>query len=135
MDPLLNQLQQIGLGLATNAIYDYLKSLKSVPVDQKILKGEIQNLIELYKADVNAETVIQVIAESGFVSIRQSTIYAPNSIIFGSSGSGRSEMGDGSIMKTDRTAIVAGQGSFVKTTGNAHVQQNEDGSISFRTGK
>jgi hypothetical protein len=133
MDPLLNCLSQLGLGLATNAIYDLLKSLASKPLEQKALLNQIQNRIDLNGVTMRAETVISALTQKGFLSIQGSHLYAHNSLVFGSQG-GSAVAGNNSTLQTSKTFIVAGQGAFIKTQGNAQVRQNPDGSISFHTG-
>ena len=133
MDPLLNCLSQLGLGLATNAIYDLLKSLASKPLEQKALLNQIQNRIDLNGVAMRAETVISALTQDGFLSIQGSHLYAQNSLVFGSQG-GSAVAGNNSTLQTSKTSIVAGQGASIKTQGNAQVRQNPDGSISFHTG-
>jgi len=134
MDPLLALLSQLGLGLATNAIWDYLKSLATSPIEQKALAEEIQNRINLHGVTVRAETVISALAQRGFISIRNSNLYAPTALIFGSV-QGAAVVGDNSTLATAKTSIVAGKGASLETIGNAQVRQNPDGSISFHTGE
>jgi hypothetical protein len=134
MDPLLNVLSQLGLGLATNGIYDLIKGLAGKSVSAQQVVGEIQNRINMTGVSMRAETVINALAQNGFLSIQQSHLYASQSIIFGSYQGG-AVVGNNSSLKTDRTAIEAGTGAFVETQGNAQVRQNPDGSISFHVGE
>lgn len=133
MDPLLNFLSQLGLGLATNAIYDLLKSLTSKSLDQKALLGQIQNRIDLNGVTMHAETVISALMQNGFLSIQGSHLYAHDSLVFGSQ-SGTAIAGNNVTLQTAKTSIVAGQGAAIQTHGNAQIRQNPDGSISFHTG-
>ena len=133
MDPLLNLLSQLSLGLATNAIYDLLKSLASKPLEQKALWDQIQNRIDLNGVTMHADTVISALTQNGFLSIQGSHLYAHDGLAFGSQG-GSALAGNNSTLQTAKTSIVAGQGASIQTQGNAQVRQNPDGSISFHTG-
>jgi hypothetical protein len=132
VDPLLNLLSQLSLGLATNAIYDLLKSLASKPLEQKALMDQIQNCIELNGVTMRAETVISALTLNGFLSIEGSHLYARDSLAFGSQG-GTAIAGTNSTLQTAKTSIFAGHGAAIRTQGNAQVRQNPDGSISFHT--
>jgi hypothetical protein len=133
MEPLLSLLSQLGLGLATNAIYDLLKGTAKGPIDRESLAREVQNKIDLSGVKMRAETVITALAENGFLSIKGSHLYAAQSLVFGSTQGG-AIVGDGSSLQTARTATVAGPGAYVQTQGNAQISQNADGSISFHVG-
>ena len=134
MDPLLNLLSQVGLGLATNAVYDLLKSIAGKQVDQQALATEVQNRIDLHGVTMRAQTVISALAQNGYLSIQGSHIYASQSLIFGSQIGG-AIVGHNSSLRTDKTAITAGHSAFIETQGNAQVRQNPDGSISFHVGE
>jgi len=133
MDPLISLLSQLGLGVATNAVYDLLKSLAAKPVAQATLMAEVQNRINLHGVTMRAETVISALTQNGYLSIQGSHLYAPTSLVFGSQVGG-AVAGNNSTLQTAKTSIVAGTGAFVETQGNAQIRQNPDGSISFHTG-
>lgn len=134
MDPLLTLLSQLGLGLATNAIYDLLKSKAAAPIEQQQLVSDIQNRINLHGVTMKAETVISALTHNGFLSIQGSHLYAPTGLIFGSRA-GAAVAGNNTALQTAKTSIVAGHGASIETQGNAQVRQNPDGSISFHTGE
>ena len=133
MEPLLSLLGQLGLGMATNAIYDLLKSLAANPVEQSTLVAEVQNRINLHGVTMRADTVISALTQNGYLSIQGSHLYAPTSLVFGSQVGG-AMAGNNSTLQTAKTSIAAGAGAFIETQGNAQVRQNPDGSISFHTG-
>lgn len=133
MDQLLNLLSQLGLGIATNAIYDLIKSSASKPIEEKELLLEIQNRINLSGVNMRADTVISALSQNGFLSIQGSHLYAPKALVFGSL-SGTAVAGNNTTFQTEKTSIVAGHGASIETNGNAQVHQNPDGSISFHTG-
>jgi hypothetical protein len=63
MDPLIEVLSQLGLGIATNAIYDVLKAAilnrKNVAATEKLLDNELS----AHGINVQASTIIKVMAE------------------------------------------------------------------------
>lgn len=134
MDPLLTLLSQLGLGLATNAIYELLKTLGANPVEQQALLTEIQNRINLHGITMRAETVISALNQDGYLSIQGSHLYAPTALVFGSQ-KGAAVVGNNSTLQTTKTSIFAGSDASMETQGNAQVRQNPDGSISFHTGE
>lgn len=133
MDQLLAVLTQLGLGLATNAVYDLLKGFAGKPVSPQQVAAEIQNRIDMCGVAVQAETVINALAENGLLIIDQSNLHANQCLVFGSV-QGKAIFGNNSAMTTNRTAITAGTGAFIETNGNAQVRHNPDGSISFHVG-
>ena len=134
MDPLLTTLTQLGLGLATNAVYDILKGLAGKSADTQDIANEIQNKINMYGISMRAETVIKALARNGLLVIQQSHLHGNNGLVFGSLQGG-AVVGNNSALTTNNTAITAGAGAFMETQGNAQVRQNPDGSISFHVGE
>ncbi len=134
MDPLLTALGQLGLGLATNAIYDLLKGLAGKTVASQQVTKEVQDQINMFGISMRAETVINALAQNGLIVIQQSQLHANQGLTFGSQ-LGRAIVGNNSTLSTNNTAITAGSGAFMETQGNAQVRQNSDGSISFHVGK
>lgn len=134
MDPLLSSISQLGLGLATNAIYDLVKGLAGKSASTQQVTQEIQNRINMYGVTVRAETVISALAQNGFLAIQGSHLHANQSLVFGSVQGG-AVVGNNSALTTNKTAITAGSGAFMETQGNAQVRQNPDGSISFHVGE
>lgn len=136
MEQLLLILSQLGLGLMTNGMYDFLKNkLIKSEINLESIEQELKDFIKLNNIDITAETVIEALAKNGIIEINGSKLFAKNEIIFGSTGVGKASFGNGSIMSTERTSIVAGIGAKMETNGNAMVKQNPDGSISFLIGK
>ncbi len=134
MVDLLGLLGNLGLGIASNAIYDLLKDESVSQADKTVLEERLQNIINLKGVTMRAETVIKALAANGFLVIKGSQIHANKDLIFGSV-TGSAIAGDGTKMSTDRTSIDAGKDAFVQTNGNAQVRQNSDGSISFHVGE
>ena len=134
MDQILLLFSQLGVGLASNSIFELLKGLAGRNVTPDQLRQEIQNRIDLNGVNMRAETVINALSQSGFIQIRGSTLHGGQGLVFGSVVGGAS-MGHNTTFSTAKTAIQAGTGAFMDTQGNAQVRQNADGSISFHTGE
>ena len=137
MDPVASMLSQLGVSIASQAIYDFAKSrIRGAQQSASSLaEGLAQEFPSLTVdgADVVAHTVIDFFAERGFIQIRGSSIYARKSVWMRSAAGTKLTFGDGSTSSTDRTRIDAGKGAQIIATGGAEIRQNEDGSISFRT--
>lgn len=133
MDPLIGILGEIGVGLASNAVYDYVKT-KISGKEKAEVHQELENIMKLHGVNLQAETVINALASNGLLSIDSSHIYAKESLHFGSI-SGKAIVGNNSTLKTDKSAVVMGQGAFIQTQGSAQMRQNADGSISFHVGE
>ncbi len=134
MDPLLTALSQLGLGLAANAVYDLIKNLGSKTSDAQKVAEEIQNKINMFGVSMRAETVINALAQNGFLVIQQSHLHANQGLTFGSY-QGSAIIGNNSSLTTNNTAMTAGAGAFMETQGSAQVSHNPDGSISFHVGE
>lgn len=133
MGQLFDLLGQLGLGLATNAVYDLLKLTVSSPADRSQIEKQIENQIRLHGINMKASTVIDAVAQNGFITIQGSHLYASSAMAFGSQIGG-AVFGNNSTLRTDQTAITAGSDAHMTTQGAAQVRQNPDGSISFHTG-
>ncbi len=133
MDPLLALLGELGLGVASNAVYDFLKT-KLVKAEKQQANQELSNILKLHGVNIDAETVISALASKGFISIDSSHIYAKESISFGSVV-GSAVAGNNTTLRTDKTAVVMGQGAYIQTQGNAQMQLNKEGSITFHVGQ
>lgn len=133
MDPIAALLAQLGLGVATNAVYDVIKNLATTPKSAPELTRDIQDKINLFGVQMRAETVINALAQNGLLLIQQSHLHGSQGLAFGSY-QGSAVVGNNSMLTTDKTAITAGTGAFMQTEGNAQVRQNPDGSISFHIG-
>lgn len=132
MDPISEYLYQIGLGVASNAIYDFLKS--HVGSSRQSVESGLENIIRMHNVNVTAHTIIEALATKGLLVIQGSNLYAPDGLVFGSTGQGTSIVGNNSRLATENTAIEAGHGAFIQTNGNAQIVQGSDGSIRFYAG-
>jgi hypothetical protein len=130
MDQLLLQL---GLGVASNAIYDFLKSYfqNTAPFTKETLKVDLASFLHVQGADIKAEKIIEFLAQNGDIKIEGSTIFAANSITMFSQKGTNLVFGNESTSSTEKTKIDTGKGAFIQAQGGAGIKQNEDGSISF----
>ena len=127
---------ELGIGIATSAAYDWLKTRfgSGQHVSREDLERELQALLDVQGAEVRAATVIDMWAAQGVLRIAGSNLYAPDQITMGAGKGAAFSFGDGSKSETDKTGIVAGTGARI-TGSNAAIRQNPDGSISFHVGK
>lgn len=129
-------LASLGINVAGNAIYDFIKScFQNKPkVDKQELEKMMQSFLEVHNTTVSAMTVINAFAEKGILLIQGSDLYAPDEITIGAGPGANFTFGNNSTSKTDKSRIVAGTGAGIKG-GNASVVQGHDGSIRFYVGK
>ena len=125
---------QLGLNIAANVLYDGIKKLfTSETADRGSAERELDTFLKLHGAKVSAATVITALASKGVISIKGSTLYAPDEIRMGAGAGASFHFGDNSTSTTDKTKIVAGRGASIQGS-NAEIRQNPDGSIDFLTG-
>jgi hypothetical protein len=122
-----------GNGIITNALYDTIKSLIMSSNNKEELAKKIDNALHLHNVNVNAESIITLLASNGFITIEGSNIKSNLSITMGSFNNGELLFGNNSKSETNKTSIDAGFNSFIKMSGNAKIVQHEDGSIRFYT--
>lgn len=122
-----------GNGIITNALYDTIKSLILSSNTKEELAKKIDNALHLHNVNVNAESIITLLASNGFITIEGSHIKSNLSITMGSFNNGELLFGNNSKSETNKTSIDAGFNSFIKMSGNAKIVQHEDGSIRFYT--
>ncbi len=122
-----------GNGIITNALYDTIKSIIMSSNTKEELAKKIDSALHLHNVNVNAESIITLLASNGFITIEGSHIKSNSSITMGSFNSGELLFGNNSKSETNKTSIDAGFNSFIKMSGNAKIVQHEDGSIRFYT--
>ena len=122
-----------GNGIITNALYDTIKSLIMSSNNKEELAKKIDNALHLHNVNVNAESIITLLASNGFITIEGSHIKSNLSITMGSFNNGELLFGNNSKSETNKTSIDAGFNSFIKMSGKAKIVQHEDGSIQFFT--
>lgn len=132
MDQLLLQL---GIGLTSNAIYDFLKSFftNNPEVNRSQLENSLASFLNIQNANIAADKIITFLAKYGDIRIEGTSIYANDSILMFSTKNTKFTFGNNSSSTTKNTKIEAGNGAFIQGQGGAGIKQNEDGSISFFT--
>jgi hypothetical protein len=133
MDPLLDTLTNLGLGIAGNGIYDAIKSLASRPASRDELLQNIQNCLQINGVQMRADDVISALAKDGFLTIENSQLSAGGALVFGAAG-GHASFGNNSSLRSNGTAIVAQGNSTVEASGHAQIRQ-EGGCITIHVGQ
>ena len=128
-------LLNLGLNVASNAIYDVVRSaLRRDPkISRDSLKKELSVFLRIDGADIKADTIITFLAEHGDIVITGSQIYATEKIELESAPSTKFILADKSSSSTLKSSIQVGQGASIQGQGGAKIVQNPDGSISFYT--
>jgi hypothetical protein len=137
MDPVTAALAQLGISIAAQTIYDVGKKVLSRGGSSKEnlaseLASEIPSL-SIENAKVIADTLVDVFAEHGDITIRGTEIHAKDSVWMRSAPGTQFSFGHGSTSSTERTRIETRGNSEIRGTGGAEIRQNDDGSISFHT--
>jgi len=127
-------LLQLGTGISASTIYDFLKGRfsKSKDINTEELKQELISFLNIKNAEIVAEKIISFMAANGDIEIKESKIFAKNSILYSSSKGTKFSLEE-SKSETDKTKIDIGKKAKIEGQGGAQIRQNEDGSISFRT--
>jgi len=120
-------LLSLGINLASNAIYDLLKSTTS----KDELIDRIASQLSITDAKINAEKIIEFAAKNGDIIISGSSIAASNKITLNSNFGTKFCIKDNCVSQTSSTKIVVGKDASIIGTGGAKIVQNSDGSISF----
>lgn len=131
MDPLLNALGNLGLGVATNYIYDVIK--RTAGGSRAQMRAALQNELNLRGVTMSADTVINALVSNGLLTVAESHLYGKQALAFGSVRGG-AILGSNSSMGNARSATVVNGNGAVVTQGNAQVRHNPDGSITFHVG-
>lgn len=124
-------LASLGINIASNAIYDFVKNRIAAGVTITQLNEDLASFLNVEGQDVKAQRVISFMATHGHLRIENSRVYSGQSIVMGSAGSSSFEFGNNSTSTTPTTQIEAGPGAYITGNGNAQIRQNDDGSISF----
>jgi hypothetical protein len=132
---ILSILNGLGLGVCSNAIYDFIKS--DFANHRSQAKADFEHRLDAFLRingqKIQANTIIQALANEGKLVISQSQLYAPEQIVMGAAHGASFAFGDNSTSTTNNTGIQAGAGAWI-TGSNAAIVQGTDGSISFYVG-
>jgi len=128
-------LGSLGVNVASNAVYDFLKTSFSGKntSSRAEFERELGSFLKVHGANVQASTVVDMFAAQGLLSVQGSTIYAPQQITMGAAPGAQFSFGNDSTSSTDRTKVET-PGNARISGSNAAMRQNPDGSISFLVG-
>lgn len=129
-------LLQLGIGVGSNAVYDIVKLFLNNAADKGTsssddLRKELVSRLSLIGQEVKADKIISFLAENGDIEISNTKIVSNKSILMNSNNESSLTFGDNSTSSTPGTQIQSGSGAFIKIQGNAAIQQDEQGNISF----
>jgi hypothetical protein len=130
-------LSNLALGVGANAIYDAIKNYitSSPECSREGLERALQDVIRVSGQTIRAATIVDVLAQSGAIVFKDSSIYAPDQISYVATNGSRVTFGGTGRSETKTTAITStGRNARMDIEGNGAVRQNPDGSISFHTG-
>jgi hypothetical protein len=135
LSPISAILRDIGVSLTASAIYDFLKSKFQgrEQIECAVVERELDAYLKVHGVKAEAATVITAFADSGFLSIKDSHLFAPDAILIGAGEGARFSFGQNSSSSTSTTAIHATGNALVEGA-NSGMSQNADGSISFMVG-
>ncbi|MCI5045095.1 MAG: hypothetical protein MRY72_10390 [Aquisalinus sp.] len=129
------KLPDIFASVASSAAYDFLKT--RFQGKQIITIGELESALSDFLVingiDAKADTVMNLLADQGVLQVENSNLHANKSLKISAGPNGLFVVGNNTTTSTDKTAIKAGGGAFMKGQ-NAAVIQGEDGSVSFHVG-
>ena len=130
-------LLKLGLGITTGMLKDFLKNTFTGKsnITEAELKTAVNNFINICGANITSQKFIEFLANNGFINIKDSLIYANQSIIYQTDDFSNITIGENTESKTNKTSIRLGKGCSIKMGNNCAIVQNEDGSISFGTQK
>ncbi len=128
-------LLQLGLGIASNTMYDFLKDFftKNYKPDRLQLQNKLASFLDVQNANIIADKIITFLAQNGDIRINGTSIYANDSISMSSTKNTKFTFGNNSSSTTKNTKIEVGNGAFIQGQGCAGIKQNDDGSINLFT--
>ena len=113
-------LEQLGVGVLTNGIYDLLRKLGAKRTSLLTFNEAVQDCINVYGVSMKAKTIVSALAKKGILQIDGSQLEANQALIFGSEG-GTAKI-TGSTLGTATTTIEVGSDAQIDTSGHAHIR-------------
>jgi hypothetical protein len=116
-------LTQLGIGVLSSAIYGKIQNYLSSTSDPSLadLKSILASTIQVENADIKAEKIVEFLANNGDIKIRGTNVYSSDSITMTSSENSHFQIGNGSSLKTDGSAISFKGGGRMVGQGGAKV--------------
>ncbi len=136
MNSLINDyLISAGAGLLSNIVSNQINQMLNTKsaIKRDDFKREFDNIITSNGLNINADNMIQFLADNGLIIIENSYVFANKEIIMGSQNNGKMSWGNGSVSKTGTSTISAGKGCIIEMNGNAKIQQDDKGNVIFYT--
>ena len=135
MDSFSTYLTSLGTNVASNAIYDLIKSycIASPQPTVEGLSQRLASMLNVEDANIAAQSIISFLAQNGDIRIANSVISSEQAVHMSSAPQTSLEFGNNSVSATPNSRIEAGHGASIVMQGGANVRQNEDGSINFCT--
>jgi hypothetical protein len=129
-------LRDLGINLSASLIFEFLKEKFGTqqPVEKTNFEKEFAAFLKIHGVTAEAATVIKAFADSGFLSINESHLIAPDGTLIGAGEGGRFCFSENSSIRTAKTVIHASGNARVEGV-NAAVSQNADGSIGCLVGR
>lgn len=125
-------LVSIGVNITSQYIYDLLSKTKN-PVE---VQAALANQIMVEGADVKAAQIVKFLAQNGDIDVSSSNIHSDKSVEYRAGGGSKFTLRDNTTSTTSSgTGIDIGNGASITGTGNAFIEQGEDGSITFGFGE
>jgi len=135
VDPITQLLRDFAVAIASQTVFDFVKGLLwKGSLGQSELATKLSEefpSLSVENAEVLAGTVVEFFAQRGDITIKDTRIYAEDSVWMRSARGTKLSLTDSST-QTSRTRIDVTRGS-IQAQGGAEVRQNPNGSISFRT--
>ena len=126
-----NVLGDLGLGLASNAVYDIMKVAVNRTVSLDVFRRHVQDTLVANGIKADADNVITVLASKGAIVMNGSHLSAAQGLTWGANG-GRAEFGNNGSLSGGGARVVATGNAKMVATGNAQVVIG-NGNLSFRT--
>lgn len=122
----------IGVGIASNTIYDFVKSKVSLP-PKELAKAIVTEFpqISIDNAEIIATKAIHLAANGGNVVVNQSHITAGTSATISSAAGNSFSVQNQSKISAKSSSINVGQGASIHGNGGAVIHQDADGNITF----
>lgn len=128
-------LLQIGMNVTASFLYEKVRNYFAKDPSPTIegLTKELTCCLNITNADIQANKIIQFLAEHGDIHISGSKIYASESIVLASAKGTKFTFGNESTSRTDKSSIEVGHGSQIIGQGGGRIEQDKGGSIKFLT--
>lgn len=128
MDELLSSL---AVNITSTAICEFVKyTLSQSPnLTKKELTEKLASFLKISGAKIESEAIINFLAKNGDIEINETIVYAKGGLSIESSPKTSVTIGNDSVTKTSKSAIMYGSGAYMQAQGGAGIKQNSNGDI------